>query len=85
MSKIIDYLIISFDLELKDATNDDGWAYSKSKNIMELINLNQRTRDSWSFFCEIFEGKEMPEKLKEILKTYDIEIKKYHQKLEKNK
>lgn len=75
-NKELESLIIRLDLELLDYTND-SIVYDNCDDVYDLLNHDLKAKDIYNRIIELVDY-ELPEELKEILQTYDIEISNYH-------
>ena len=80
---MLEQLLINLDLRLNEIT-EDSQIYDNCVDALDLIAKDRKASKIYKNICNLINF-EMPEELKEILQTYDIEIKNYHNLVEKNK
>ena len=80
---MLEQLLINLDLRLNEITEDSA-IYDNCQDAYDLIHKDAKAKKIYVEICKLFNF-EMPEELKEILQTYDIEIKNYHNQIEENK
>lgn len=80
---MLDQLLIELDLRLNEIT-DDSAIYDNCQDAYDLIHKDRKAQQLYVEICKLLDYR-MPEELKEILQTYDIEIKNYHNQIEENK
>lgn len=77
LNDFLNDLIVNLDLRLNEITNDSS-IYDNCKDALDLIHKDVYASDIYKRICEITDYQTDFEDLNEILQTYDIEIKNYH-------
>ena len=75
-------LIIDLDLELNSYTNDSS-VYDNCRDALDLISHDAKAKEIYKQIIDLVDF-EIPEELKEILQTYDVEIENYFKQIEEN-